>query len=515
MVQFLPRSCSNGDRTTAWAASLLLVAAHPKRLARQLRVIRVHVVLGVSAFVWAALCAAGPLAEDLGAPPPQARVTRPSADRVSDAANTIAVIGKTYGGKASASHIVRQQVAPRVEAAKAVPKTGDPFKDWLRGAWALTDWGGYRPKLEDRGVTVTGFSATNLLTNASGGQRRSFAAANSALLALDIDFEKLVGWPGFLIHGEGWWAGGNDLSGSNRIGNLFRVATAYTPNGLYLGQLYAQQELFGNRLLLQAGRMAAANNFATLPVAVDYVSAATNAVPFSLPVNTLPFTGPPATQWAAVATVTPRPEIQLTTGIYAADRRSSELKGTNGVDFGLDLSRGVMPIGQVTYLHEQNKGDTGLPGTYYIGGFYAGDRYDQIDGGPQKKGNYGFFAMGQQMIYREGGPGSFQGLTPWLTVAYQPEQSINLLPVFVAGGASYEGLITGRDTDTTAIAVYYGKLSKDVQDTTGETVVELNYTFWATPWLGITPDFQYVFNPSGGSSSNDAAVFGGQVLVNF
>lgn len=427
------------------------------------------------------------------------------------AADNLDVTGKLYGGKSSAMDIVKRQHAPRREAAKAVPKTGDWFEDWIKGPSVLGDWGGYRQKAEDLGFTFSGFSATDLLTNTSGGERKSFAAANSTLLALDIDFEKLVGLPGFLIHSEAWWAGGNNLSGSNRIGNLFNVATAYTPNGLYLAQLYAEQKLFDDKFMLQAGRMTTANNFASLPVSADYVSVATDALPVSLPVNTLPFTAPPSTQWGSVATVTPIPQIQLTAGVYAANRRSSELNGTNGVDFGLDFERGVMPVGQVAYLREQHKGDTGLPGTYYLGGFYAGDKYSQLDGGPQKDGNYGFYAMGQQMVYREGGPGSSEGLTPWLSVTYQPKESINLLPVFIAGGAVYEGLIPGRDTDTTAVAVYYGKLSSDVEDTTGETVLEVNYTFWATPWLGITPDFQYVFNPSGGSSSNDAAVFGGQI----
>jgi len=425
------------------------------------------------------------------------------------------VTGKLYGGKSSAMDIVKRQNAPRREAAKVVPKTGDWFKDWIKGSSALGDWGGYRRTAEDWGFTLSGFTATDLLANTSGGQRRSFAAANSTLLALDIDFGKLAGWQEFIVHSEAWWAGGNNLSGSNRIANLFNVAQAYTPNGLYLGQLYAQQKLFADQLMLQAGRMTTANNFASLPVTADYVSLANNVIPDSLPINTLPFTGPPSTQWGAVATVTPIPEIQFTAGVYAANRRSSELDGTNGIDFSMDLSRGVMPAGQVTYLHEQNRGDTGLPGTYYIGGFYAGDKYDRIAGGPPKKGNYGFYAIGQQMAYREGGPGSSQGLTPWLSATYQPQQNINLLPVFVAGGAVYEGLVPGRDTDTTAIAVYCGKLSSDQQGTTSETVLEVNYTFWATPWLGVTPDFQYVFNPSGGSSNSDAAVFGGQINVIF
>ena len=86
--------------------------------------------------------------------------------------------------------------------------------------------------------------------------------------------------------------------------------------------------------------------------------------------------------------------------------------------------------------------------------------------------------MGQQLIYREGAPGSAEGLTLWLAVAYQPQESINHLPVFLSSGAVYEGLLPGRDADTAALAVYHGELSDDLEDTGSETVLELNYTFW-------------------------------------
>ena len=68
------------------------------------------------------------------------------------------------------------------------------------------------------------------------------------------------------------------------------MAQAYTPSGFYLGQLYAELRLFDNALMLQAGRMATANNFATLPVALNYVSVANSPIPISLPINTVPFT---------------------------------------------------------------------------------------------------------------------------------------------------------------------------------------------------------------------------------
>ncbi len=152
------------------------------------------------------------------------------------------------------------------------------------------------------------------------------------------------------------------------------------------------------------------------------------------------------------------------------------------------------------------------------------------DGQDKKSGNYGFYLQAQQMIYRYGGPGSDVGLTPWFTVAYNPEQQINQLPLLVMVGAAYHGLLPHRSDDSAGIAFYYGKLNPGspvalVSAVTAaatasasnsiEKVLELDYTAWATPWLAVTPDLQYVFNPGGSSSSRNAAVVGIQFQVLF
>lgn len=424
------------------------------------------------------------------------------------------VTGKTFGGRAATSALIKEQTKQRREAAGAVPKTGEWRQDWLKGPSALGDWAGYRQQIEDAGISLSGFSITNIMGNVTGGTRRSTTAASFNLLALDLDFARLAGLPGLLVHAEGWGARGNNPSTRGRINNLLGVAQAYTPSGFYLGQLYAELRLFDNALMMQAGRMATANNFATLPVALNYVSVANNPIPISLPINTVPFTNYPH-QWAAVGTLTPTPQIQVTGGVYNGDRRSSRLKATNGLDWTFQPEDGVMGVGQIALLLNRTPGDTGLPGTYYFGGFYNTNDDERLNGRGEKGDNYGFYWMAQQMVYREGGPASSEGLTPWLAIAYQPRESINLLPVYIAGGAVYEGLVPGRDIDTTALGVYHAKVSDSLPGTTGETLLEVNYTYWALPWLGLTPSFQFVFNQNGRGSDNDAAVFGGQILVNF
>lgn len=422
---------------------------------------------------------------------------------------------RAYGGKGATGRIVRQLQKERIKALKARQKTGDALRDWLTGPSILGDWGGYRDQLEDHGITFGGFSANAFFTNVTGGNRRSWTYTNLSMAAVDIDFDRLVGLPGFLVHTEMAVAGGNNLSNRGRIGNLFNIATGYAPNGIYLSQMYAEQQLFDEDLTLQVGRLTTTNNFGTLPVFTDYVSVAGNGTPTSLPIGSTYFTFPPAVQWGAVATVHATSTIDVAAGVYNTNNSSALPEASqNGTDFGLTFNNGVMTVAQVTYASASTN-LIELPGIYAFGGFYSSADYPRLRNGREKHGNYGFYWMLQQMVFQEGGPGNANGLTPWLALAWNPEESADFLPLFVSAGAVYQGLIPGRDADTTGLAVYTGKFSKFARDASSETVLEANYTLWATPWLGITPDFQYVFNPLGGSSKNDAAVLGGQILIAF
>lgn len=47
------------------------------------------------------------------------------------------VTGKTFGGRAATSALIKEQTKQRREAARAVPKTGEWRQDWLKGPSAL------------------------------------------------------------------------------------------------------------------------------------------------------------------------------------------------------------------------------------------------------------------------------------------------------------------------------------------------------------------------------------------
>jgi porin len=378
--------------------------------------------------------------------------------------------------------------------------------------WSTIDgnWGGYRNKLADMGFTFSGTAVVDLQDNVSGGKASAFAPAESSLLAADADLEKLAGFEGLLFHAEFLTNAGENLS-TKSIDNILQVATVYSPQGYYLGQVYAKQKLFGDTLTLQAGRMATANNFASLPVFNDYVSYAPNPIPINLSNDVVYFTELPSLEWGAVGTVAPTDSIAFAAGVYESNLPSAvPYASRHGVDFSFSGSGGTMEVGQLSYSLNSGQDETGLPGTYYLGGFYSGADYQVLSGEGTRKGNYGFYFEAQQMIYRHGGAGSDSGLTPWFSVSFKPRQSINQLPVLAMAGAVYQDVIPGPECgdDTAAFGFYNGTISNELPSITGEKVLELNYTCWATPWLGVTPDLQYVLNPSGGSSSANAPVIG-------
>jgi porin len=383
--------------------------------------------------------------------------------------------------------------------------------------WSTIDgnWGGYRDWLADRGLVFSGETDVDLQGNVSGGRTRGFAPANESGAAVDADLGELAGIKGMLLHAEFTSNAGEDLS-EERIDNVLEVTTAFAEPGYYLGQMYAQQTLYGGKVTIQLGRMTTANNFASLPVLAGYLSFASNPFAVNLEENSVYFTSLPGVEWGAVGTVAVSHSILFTAGIYNTNLPSGlPFASQHGLNFSFTDSGGPMEVGQLTYNINNQPDDTGLPGIYYIGGLYSGADYETLSDRGYRKGNYGLYFEAQQMVYRDGGPGSDIGLTPWIAIAPMPRQSINELPLLAMTGAIYHGLLPRRPDDDAMIGFYYGELSTDVTSGPAEKVFELGYIWWATPWLAVTPDFQYVFNPRGGSSSRNAAVPGVQFQILF
>jgi porin len=279
--------------------------------------------------------------------------------------------------------------------------------------------------------------------------------------------------------------------------------------------MYLEQELLEGAASLAIGRLSTGDDFATSELYGNYVSSGSNGNPFSISENAPAFSSDPVAAWGFRAVVEPAGRLRLAAGVYNADPEVGE-DDQNGVDFVLDPEDGVLVIAEAGYRRNQQAGDTGLPGNLKIGGYYDGSEFASVsDPNRERKGNYGLYVLLDQMVYREGGVGSEPGLTPWAALTFAPIARVNTLPLFAAGGLVYQGLVPGRDDDTTNLGVYYGGLSDDLPDQRFEAVLEVNHRFQLAPWLYATPDFQYVFRPGGSDAEPDAAVLGAEIGIDF
>ena len=145
-------------------------------------------------------------------------------------------------------------------------------------------------------------------------------------------------------------------------------------------------------------------------------------------------------------------------------------------------------VGEVGYLVHAENNAPGLPGRYRVGGYYDSRQYGSLSNpGHEQTGNYGFYVMGEQMVFRDGGPGSAKGLSFFGALIYAPRASTNPLRWF----------------------------SRYLPGQTYELVLEWTYAVAVRRRLTIQPDIQYVINPGGVSSVGNALVLGAQLAIEF
>jgi porin len=279
--------------------------------------------------------------------------------------------------------------------------------------------------------------------------------------------------------------------------------------------MYFEQSLLDGRLAVKAGRFSTGSDFLTSPIDFSFVNEALNPILLAVQENVPGVTADPNVTGGGRVAVRPTPALLLSAGAFYSDPTLNQLTA-NGTEFGITSAAGYFVVGEASYLVHAENNAPGLPGRYRLGGYYDSNQYLSLSNpGHQQAGNYGLYVMGEQMVFREGGPGSAQGLSLFGALIYTPTASINPLPWFGSAGASYRGLLPARDRDTGAFALYYGGFSRYLRGQTYELVLEWTYAIALGRRLTVQPDVQYVINPGDVSSVGNAVVLGAQVAIEF
>jgi len=399
------------------------------------------------------------------------------------------------------------------------------------------DWGGLRPYLDRNGVAFT-FSYTNdFLSNVGGGIKRGAVGLGVFLPQMDLDLKKLVGLDGGRIHTHGLITHGPPFS-PNYLGNFLAVSNLEAGPVGRLYSLWYEQSAFDDRLNVRAGLMSADSQFLQSKTAANFIN---NGIswPLFLAAN-LPSGGPayPLPAPGIRVRIKPADEIALQAAVFSGDP-----SGGNGSNQSLPLPTGTVFsfrggaffIAEASYLPNQGKNATGLPGAYRLGAWihtsprFGDQRFDNIGlsladplstGIPLNHGgDSGYYGVIDQMLYRVPGTED-QGLSGFLRMGAVPGDR-NLISFYADGGFLYKGLVPRRPDDKIGIAAAYARVGDNARgldaDTamfgnfffpirSGETMVEMIYQAQIAPWWMLQPEVQYIVRPGGGVLNPDGSL---------
>jgi porin len=258
-----------------------------------------------------------------------------------------------------------------------------------------TDWFGLRDTLAAWGITPSVRYATNLQASVLGGRRLGHAYAGELSVDVDLNLDTLVGLRGLSFHASADWTSGDNLSAD--VGNVFIVAQFFEGRQARLYTLFVRQSLLDDRVDLKIGRFGTGDDFLGPPVGLSVVNEVLNPIVLALQQNVPGITADPNATWGGRMIVRPRATVSLAVGAFYSDPRRDQLTA-NGTEFEIDRKAGAFLVAEAAYYANQDRGATGLPGRYRLGGYYDSNRYAYLDDARHgERGNYGFYVIGEQI----------------------------------------------------------------------------------------------------------------------
>lgn len=418
----------------------------------------------------------------------------------------------------------------------------------LERAEVTGEWYGARPILSDHGVKIFGGYTVEVWGNTSGGLKTGAVYTGLLDFGAEVDLEEAIGWKGASLSTTWLWLSGRDAS-EDLVGNFLTTSNIAGFNTLRMFDLWFQQELLDGKLSIRLGQISADSEY----LISDYSGLFINGT-FGWPALTymnLPDGGPgfPMGTPGARLALNPVDWFTFQTAVFQGDVFAQDVN-RHGFRWRLDAETGYTFMNEAQFRWNQREDEFGLPGHVKAGAWFQTGESADVLADSTGSGNSGFYAVIDQMLFREAGEApvfskdgktavdpkgtkSFkapvtagkvdQGLGWFGRAGFAPADR-NFISFYFDTGLTYKGLIPTRDDDTIGIGFGYAQLSNGARSsleaegttpTGAEMVIEFTYQAHITPWLTIQPDLQYVINPGGSNDLNNALVIGGRAAFTF
>ncbi len=396
------------------------------------------------------------------------------------------------------------QAEPEPPAAPETPGPRDWFggKPWWEWSTVTGDWGGARTSLEERGITFAGSYLLDWSSVWSGGLRNVASTRSLVDLNATVDLDRLAGWHGAAVFFD--FQSTDMRGGSADVGDFQGIDNVESGRNMdQISELWFEQKLFDGRVRFKLGKIDANAEFAFLDAAAGVVSSTGSISATMLGNPTYP---DPAT--GIVAFAYPTDWFYAGGGFFDGATMDGYPTGPRGpaTFFSDDKSSSWYWIGELGLTWKQLAGVG--KGRLAGGIWHHTAEFSRFDGGVDD-GATGFYLVGEQQVVARGESEELAGKGLFVFARYGwADEEVSDAGNHLGVGVSVFGTFGGRDDDEAGLYYSYVDLSddRDAGYAEDEHLIELYYMVQVTPWLTVRPDVQFVLNPGGDSTIDDAVV---------
>lgn len=355
-----------------------------------------------------------------------------------------------------------------------------------------------RHELKDQGYTIEMLAVNDTWGNTRGGRDRGAGTLGNLFTLFEVDTEKAGLWENGKFHVWGIYVYGRRPS--RAVGDYQFTSSIDSFETYELFEAYYEHSFIDDRVQIRAGVKDFTLEFAILNYGFTLVNSSfvTPATITQVPNSFYPSTGLGIEGIGHLSE-----DVYTMVGIF--DGKTSDNLPARSRDYGLSSNDGAYFISEVGFKTEET---SRRYAKVALGGWYNTRDFIDLDNA-QHSDNYGSYLIGETLLWREH-ESSTEGLGIFGQLG-QAAQDRNFNSWYVGSGLHYQGLFPQRDKDSMMLGYNLAHISNDYREShpgikSSEQVYELAYRATILPYLTLTPDVQYVHNPSGRTDIGDALI---------
>lgn len=368
------------------------------------------------------------------------------------------------------------------------------------------DWGGYRTRLEDRGVSVGFQFFGDMFKNIRGGANtEDIDFIHLESLTFTLDSEKLLHYAGGTLFIDLQHIGGDNPS--DNIGDWQWVSALASDRRDEIAELWYEQRLLDNQLRIKLGKIEPCYEFDVSEVGNHFDNSS------SLQSPTIPgFPTYPDSAFGIVGDYQPCDAAYIRVALFDGAGQEGKTLGDDGPRTVFTQPADLILLGEVGVNWKRGK----LPGHAALGLSYHTGTFNRFDG-QTKNGALGSWLVAEQMIGKESDDEDDSQGTSLFFRAGLTDGDTQEVFYHLGGGVVTQGLLEGRDDDSVGFAAnFVGFSNESAANFAGDELnLELFYIVQVTKYFSIAPDVQYIFNPGGNAALDDALAVGLRVQMEF